>query len=182
MRLRWKVFIFWNVGWWMFLYLPSLKTPSANGIWTDITGEYSLSLADVQGEVIKGYPFLDMDMERTGGTVAITQGSDNSITFLNQMKSGRHARKSFFISGKSNLYWNDGCLIYHERKMMVGGGIFPGWGIQCRKSLLEKDTEGNLQIKYEQNEKCMALFLMPYFEKHQSYTLLRLYRSADAGR
>ncbi|NLE93975.1 MAG: hypothetical protein GX599_08250 [Chloroflexi bacterium] len=165
----------------MFFYITSLRAPSADGVWTDIAGEYSLSLIDVHGEAIKGYPFLDMDMARTGGTVVIAQETNNSVVFLNQMENGRHMRKPFIISGRSNLLWKDGCLVHHERKTLFGG-IFFGWSIQSITSVLKKDVDGNLQVRCTQEEKGLVLFLLPFSDHHQSSLLLRARSPISKGK
>jgi hypothetical protein len=171
----------WIVGWCVYFYISSLRTPLANDVWTDIAGEYSLSLADVRGEAIKGYPFLDIDIASAGGTVTVTQEDGSSVSFSNQMKNEQPTRKTFDVAKQPNLFWNEGCLVYHERKMGIGGILF-GWIIQSGQSVLKKDIDGNLQIKCDQQQKGLVLFLLPFSEHLHSFVLLRAHSPTSPGK
>lgn len=147
-----------------------------NHIWSDMTGEYSLSTSDVEGTGLIGYPFVEIDMVRVGGMVTITQEAGNTITFSSRINNGRQANETFLISKQSNLAWGENCLVFHERKMILGG-IFPGFGFQIRQSVLTEDANGNLQIKCEKREKGMILFLIPFSESSSASLVLRRARA-----
>ena len=178
--LRSMIFIGWIVGWMMFFYISSLRLPPKNDIQADMTGEYSLSPDDVQGNGLTGYPFLDIDMVEVGGVVTVTQETDNTITFSSRINNGRQANETFSISKQSNLVWDEGRLVSHERKLMLGG-IFPGCGFQIRQSILTKDANDDLQIKRDQGEKALMLFLLPFSEKSSSSLFLRQQRQKNGG-
>ena len=170
--LRSMVFIGWIAGWMLFFYVTSLKPSPKNAIPSDMTGEYLLSPDDVQGYGMIGHPFLDIDMIEAGGTVTVTQESGNTITFSSRINNGRQASETLKISKQSHLVWDEGRLVFYERKMIFGG-IFPGVAFQIHQSILTKDAHGDLQITRDQEEKGLLLFLTPFSEGFHSSVLLR---------
>ena len=150
------------------LFVTSTPTaPSGKSISADFSGRYVCSRMGGSGEAKIGYPFVAFDMMREGTEIAVTQDSTRSVTFVYHWTNGFWKTNAISLATTGDFSWRDGCLTYFKRTWRMCG-ILPGLELRVEDSRMRRNEHGDLEIRYLQTRKGLALFLLPFSEALQS--------------
>ena len=171
-RYLWCLTPLW-IGCWTVALVFGGGLPAGNGMSVDLSGRYTLLKSDLKGLSRWGHPFVNCNMLREESEVTVTQNGDHLVVFSYTWTNGFHKVNEIRPETNGAFRWQDGCLLYTNKKSGVGAAVLPGVRTLIRESRLTRRENGNVQIDYTQTEKGLALFLLPFWESHKSFALLR---------